>query len=482
MLHDLKLGKGIDLKSSQQPTSEPITEPVTETPVATNLPNNSFSAKTRGKSVVVSITGENKTLHQATNMVQKLFSEPKHLSESQLRRHDELIQNAIAGEPNARKQLTSQIIHTLKEQRISVPDMSLSQAAEEIYNYVYGLDVIQRLWDDPEIDEIKVNKPDNVWYIKKGINIKSDITFKDDFHVRKILQKMMLHAGIEFSQKNPRTRVMRKDKSRLTATMPPFSRYHSFALRKLDNFDLTEENYLATGTISPPLLAYIKCLIRARLTTIFSGPTNSGKSTDLMFFLQYLPMSCRIVVLDKTGELFLQDRYPNRDIVELQEVEKLDLSLKEGFDTILSYTPNAIVVPEVRSTEAEEFLKACTRGHDGSLTTGHANSPEELVEAFPNIIMEDGILRNPDVLRRMVARAFKVIIQKTWNPDTGQRRIENITEIYLENDRIVFNDLVRWDDNFNNWRMVNWPTKRLYDKMRFYKVPLEMLKEAGLVQ
>lgn len=429
---------------------------------------------------IIHVTGQNMSLDDAIEYVQKLYKNPKG-SEHDRRIHDEIINNSIAGDPSAKLNLIMRIKSTLKEHKINVPDMDLLTVSREIYNSSYGLDVIQPLWDNPHIDEIMVNRFNNVWVVERGVSKQTSVAFKDDERVAVILNRMVLHAGQNFSKDCPRLRVMRKDKSRLTATRPPFSRYYNFTLRKLDNFDLTESNYLKSGTLSPALLAYIKCLIRGRVTTIFSGPTNSGKSTDLMFFLQYLPDNCRIVVLDKTGELFLQDRYPRRNIVELQEVEKVGLTLKEGFDTILSFTPNIIVVPEVRSTEGEEMLKACTRGHDGSLTTVHGNSPEEVIDVFPSIIMEDGKPRDPELLRSMIARAFNIIIQKSWNPETGQRRIEKITEIYVERDKVKFNELIVWMPDNQNWYMKNLPTKRIYDRMKFYQVPEQILKDAQMI-
>jgi pilus assembly protein CpaF len=427
----------------------------------------------------IHITAHNLTLEQAVETIQNIFNKPNG-TEAEIRLHDEIIKEAIAGDHLAREQLTAKIEQTLRDRKIGVSGIHTSLLAKKIFNKSYGMDDLQEIWDNPNVDEIKVNRFDNIWYIERGINKKANINLKSDDRVAEILGRLLMHSGKQFTKDSPKIRIMRKDMSRLTATRPPFSRYYNFALRKLTNFELTEENYLITGTISIPLLNFIKCLIRGRITTIFSGPTNSGKSTDLMFFLQYLPETCRIALLDKTGELFLQDRYPERDIVELQEVERVGLTLDDAFDTILSFTPNIVIVPEVRGEEGTNLLNACTRGHDGSLTTGHANSAEDFIENFPYMIMEDGKPRDPNLLRMMVARAFNIIIQKSWNPETGQRRIESITEIFVQNDQIIFVPLIEWDYSRNEWMLKNYPSQKIRDRLRFYNVPYHIIEEAGL--
>lgn len=427
-------------------------------------------------------------LKEVSSLVRDTLADTRGKSDDEITQRRELIKSCHAGDPTAIRQVKELIRQVIIEQKLSVPGVDILDLVEEIYRYHYGLDVLEPLYHDPEVEEIRVNNPEHVWVVRRGKSQRADVRFKDDYHIEKIIKRAILHDDSSITRDVPRVESTRQDGSRLTATLKPFTEHPTLVIRKHNTFLLTEESLVASGTISARGLDMLKVLVRGRANILISGATNTGKTSLLRFLVRYLHPWLRLVTLETSFELKLADYYPDRDIVAMEE--QLDLkkpiTLTEAFKTVLRYTPDVIIVGEARSAEAYEMVKAANRGHDGTMGTIHTSSPSEAVDAMAAMIQEQWNMDN-QTLRKLVARSFDVVVQMATMPYSRRRYIQEITELYYnyDADRIEFRELMRWEPGPNGveegqWRYPDSVSGRLVSKLIQHGVSFDELRRAGI--
>lgn len=416
-------------------------------------------------------------LPQLTRFVQDIVVDPTVWGPDGVTAHQQIIASAVSGAPDAVRQAIELVKMILERYGAEAVDMSLETAADRIYGYLWGLDVLEDLYRDPEIDEIRVNAPDRVFVQRRGRNERTDVRFKDTEHVRKLLARLFAHdRGVALTASTPLVESVRADGTRVTATCPPVSAEWTAVLRKHDTFKVTGPNLVRAGTLDQNILELLQGLVQGRANLMISGGAGSGKTSLLRFLVGYLPDTLRVVVLEPDRELRLAEHYPSRDIIELEEHSYLDCGMDRLFRTSLRYSPDVQIVGEVRGHgEATEGVKACTRGADGSMVTVHFSTPEEAVSGYAKIMVEEGARLPVEVAATWVAQAFNVVVQMFTDTRVGVKKIVQIVEVSEANGRASYRDLVRWKpsghDYFTgSWQFVNVPSAKLLAKLQRYGV------------
>lgn len=432
--------------------------------------------------------GKTLGLYEATRFIQDIILDKETWDEERLKLHQQIRDDANAGMPYAASRAQEIITEILREYGVKVDGMALKFAGYEIYKYIWGLDILEELYNDPGIDEIRVNRPDKIFVQRRGRNEKVDVTFKDEEHVKKIIGRLFFHdRGVALSGSTPVVESIRKDGTRVTATCPPVSSSWTLVLRKHGTFEMSPENLYESGTLNERLLNLIKVLVKGRVNILISGGTGSGKTSLLRMLTQFIRRNLRIVTLETDVELKLAQHYDERDIVELEEHADIGMTMNKLFRTILRYSPDIIIVGEIRGLgEAIEAIKACTRGHHGSMATVHFNSPQEAIEGCGKMMLEEGLQLPLDIAQTWAANAFDVVIQMFSDATKGVKKVIQVTEVRSKGEEVKFRDLVAWQQKGSEYTDGDWlflkpPSEGLLEKMRMFGVSPDELRSAGVV-
>jgi pilus assembly protein CpaF len=394
-----------------------------------------------------------KSLFEATSIIQELFSDPR----ANLADVENLLKDAQAGRPGANFELQNLIIEVMEKYEITVQGYTAKQVAREIYDYAWGLGPVESIYRNPTVNEIRVNRYNQVFYQKQGRNYKADLEFKDNQHVTKIIERLIVHDRASLSKSSPSVESRRLDGSRLTAFYPPFSPFPGFVLRKSNTFKASAENYISTGMMDEYTVQLLSTLVRGRANILISGGTGTGKTTLLRWLAGYMHSKLRIVTLETDYELFLEEFYPERDIVPLEEHKDLGVDMKKAFSVILRLTPDVIIVGEARGLgEASQMIQACMRGHDGSMGTIHVGSIYDAVSTLAQMALEEGRRLPINLIESQVAKAFDVVVQLYGNNVTGVKKVTHIAEIHETNNVISFHDLVKWKPSADGFEKGHW--------------------------
>ncbi|MGB9886808.1 MAG: ATPase, T2SS/T4P/T4SS family [Moorellales bacterium] len=415
-------------------------------------------------------------LKQATRLVQETIQDPSVVGEETAARNKEILEAAMAGVPGFRSRAVEAVKAVLELHGVEVEGMDLDAASYEIYKYAWGLDVIEDLYRDPEVNEIRVNAPDRVYVLRRLKNERTDVRFRDDEHVLKIITRITMHdRGVSLNRSSPTLESVRKDGTRVTATCPPVTEHVTLVLRKHIPRALTPEEMIASGVFDEKVWEVLRALVRGRANILVCGGVGSGKTTLVRTLYRETHENARCVALESDRELFLAKNFPERDIVEMEEHPETGRTLASLFRTVLRYSPTFIVVGEYRSAEeAKEAIEACRRGHDGSMATAHFNSPEEAVVGTARLYVESGAGVRPEAAAQAVASAYNVVVQMFGDPTRGVLKLERIAEVAPDGDRgAAINDLVRWtprgeDYLDGDWKIVGSPGRRLAERLARY--------------
>lgn len=382
---------------------------------------------------------------------------------------------AMSRDRQAIKKAKYYILEILKENNINVIGYKKEELAEEIFAKNWGLDGLEKYAIDDITDEIRVNSKDSIRIVRKGVPQKIDFKFNSDEEIENIIKRMIVEdMGTSIDMSNPKLEAVLSDGSRLTATCPTITKPWTFILRRPDSFKPTLDNYIQKETLNEKVWEAIGILARGRASMLISGNVGAGKTTFMRKVVGELNEILRIGVIGKDSEVLLQDHYPDRDIVELQEQAHLNIYMKDLFVLMLRMSPDVLIIEEFRGAgEAIEAVRACTRGLDGSMATAHFNTAEEAVEGTALFMLEEGLAIPMNMAKLRVARAFNIIIQMVGDAITGKKKIVGITEIGADSEGEVFyNELMKWvpvedDDYFGTgeWVFKGKPTDKLIKKL-----------------
>src|SRR6266853_1439970 len=308
----------------------------------------------------------------------------------------------------------------------------------EVLNEVFGLGPLEPLLQDPTISGILVNGAKEVYVECGGVLEETRIMFKDDAHLMHIIDKIVSAIGRRVDESSPMVDARLADGSRVNVIIPPLSiDGPHLSIRRFGHIPITEDDLLANQTLTPQMLDLIKGAVRARLNIVVSGGTGAGKTTFLNVLSGYISDKERIVTIEDSAELQMKQRHVVRLECRPANVEgKGAVMQRQLLINCLRMRPNRIVVGEVRGEEALDMLQAMNTGHDGSLTTVHANSPRDAVARLETMAMMANLNLPEKAVRRQIASAVSLVIQIARFND-GTRRVTHMTEITGMEDDVV---------------------------------------------
>jgi pilus assembly protein CpaF len=350
---------------------------------------------------------------------------------------------------------TEEVRHTIEDlydQILSQEGTILSRQErqrlfEQIVAEILGFGPIEPLLADESITEIMVNGPNKIYIERKGKLEKVNLTFESDDHLMRIIDRIVSPLGRRIDESSPYVDARLPDGSRVNAIIPPLAlNGPTLTIRKFSKTPLTIDDLIRFGSVTAEAIEFLKACVIARLNIIVSGGTGSGKTTFLNILSGFIPDDERIITVENAAELQLRQEH----VVTLESrppnIEgKGEVTIRDLVINCLRMRPDRIVVGECRGGEALDMLQAMNTGHDGSLTTAHANSPRDTLSRLETMVLMAGMDLPVRAIREQIASAVDVIIQQQRMQD-GSRKIVNVTEVQgMEGDVIVMSDIFAFE-------------------------------------
>ena len=336
-------------------------------------------------------------------------------------------------------EIVSEVIKSGKLPRSMDPE----RIKKEVFDEALRLGPLEDLLDDPTVSEIMVNGPHQV-YVERGGRLQlTDLQFADDASVNAIIERIVAPLGRRIDESQPYVDARLKDGSRVNAIIPPLSLSGpSITIRKFSKKTLTVEDFIRFGTWNASAAAFMEVCVKLRKNVIVAGGTGSGKTTLLNLLSSFIPETERIVTVEDAAELKLVQPHVVRLEARPPNVEgKGAVTIRDLVKNCLRMRPDRIIVGECRSGEALDMLQAMNTGHDGSLTTVHANSPRDVVSRLETMVLMSGMELPSRAIREQIASAVDIIIHESRLAD-GSRKVTAITEVTgMEGQNIVMQDL-----------------------------------------
>jgi pilus assembly protein CpaF len=350
---------------------------------------------------------------------------------------------------------TEEVRHTIEDlydQILSQEGTILSRQErqrlfEQIVAEILGFGPIEPLLADESITEIMVNGPNKIYIERKGKLEKVNLTFESDDHLMRIIDRIVSPLGRRIDESSPYVDARLPDGSRVNAIIPPLAlNGPTLTIRKFSKTPLTIDDLIRFGSITAEAIEFLKACVIARLNIIVSGGTGSGKTTFLNILSGFIPDDERIITVENAAELQLRQEH----VVTLESrppnIEgKGEVTIRDLVINCLRMRPDRIVVGECRGGEALDMLQAMNTGHDGSLTTAHANSPRDTLSRLETMVLMAGMDLPVRAIREQIASAVDLIIQQARMQD-GSRKVINVTEVQgMEGDVIVMSDIFAFE-------------------------------------
>ena len=315
--------------------------------------------------------------------------------------------------------------------------------ARDIINETIGFGPITPLLNDPTINEVMVNGANQIYVERNGRLEISDITFRDNSHIFHIIERIIAPLGRRIDESSPMVDARLPNGSRVNIIIPPLAlNGPTITIRKFSEKPFTVNDLIRFGTLTPEVAQFLKACVEARLNIVVSGGTGSGKTTTLNVMSSFIPSDERIVTIEDAAELQLKQDHIVRLETRPPNVEgKGSITIRDLVRNSLRMRPDRIVVGEVRSGEALDMLQAMNTGHDGSLTTAHANSPRDILSRLETMVLMSGMELPVKAIREQISSAIDLIVQQSRLKD-GTRRITYITEVSgMEGEVITLQDI-----------------------------------------
>ncbi|MFC7443327.1 CpaF family protein [Laceyella putida] len=326
----------------------------------------------------------------------------------------------------------------LAEEQVVLTGQERNRVINRIINESVGFGPLESLLEDEEITEIMVNGPYEVFYEKKGKLFKTDIQFRDEEALRHVIDRIVAPIGRRIDVSSPMVDARLPDGSRVNAVIPPISLKGSLlSIRKFRKDPIRLDDLISFGSMTPEMAQFLTSMVKAKLNIIISGGTGSGKTTLLNALACYIPEDERIITIEDMAEL----RIPHTHVVGMEarpaNVEgKGEVSIRQLVRNALRMRPDRIIVGEVRGAEAFDMLQAMNTGHEGSITTVHANTPQDAMSRLEGMVMMSGMDLPSEIIRQYIVSAVDYIVQIGRLPD-GQRKMLAIAEMQQKEDGSV---------------------------------------------
>ncbi len=322
---------------------------------------------------------------------------------------------------------------------------------------ILGYGPLEPLLDDPSITEVMANGPNNVYIERYGLIEKTNVTFENDAHLMRIIDRIVSPLGRRVDESSPMVDARLPSGYRVNATIPPLSLDGPLlTIRKFATTPYTAQDLIANGTLSPQLVAFAKACVEARVNLVISGGTGTGKTTLLNVVSAFIPNRERVITIEDTAELQLKQAHVNRLEKRPPNVEgRGEVTIRQLVINALRMRPDRIIVGEARGGEALDMLQAMNTGHDGSMTTIHSNSPRDTLRRIETMVLMAGMELPLKAIREQVASAIELIIHMNRMRD-GTRKVVQVSEVQgMEGDSIVMQDMFVYDQtDFQHGRVI----------------------------
>jgi len=335
----------------------------------------------------------------------------------------------------------------LKEARMILPSSVVTQVVNQVSDEVVGLGPIERLLKDPEVSEVMVNGADDVYVERKGRVERVDgLVFEGEGQVFHLIERIVSPLGLRVDESSPYVDARLPDGSRVNAIIPPLSlRGPVVTVRKFTLRPFTPEDLVDIGTLTEPMMRFLGACVRAKANILVSGGTGAGKTSLLGVLCSFVPVDERLITIEDAAEL----RLPQPHVISLEarppNVEGAgEVTVRALVRNALRMRPDRIIVGEVRGGEALDMLQAMNTGHEGSLSTAHANSPRDLLSRLETMALMSDVELPASHIREQIAGALDLIVHMSRMPD-GSRVVARISAVEgLQSESVVLEDIFAW--------------------------------------
>ncbi len=346
----------------------------------------------------------------------------------------------------ARSQIRELTQQLLDEQETPLTAASRSRVIQQVEDELMGLGPLEPLLKDRLIADILVNRFDDVYIEREGKLYKSEVRFRDDDHLMHIIDRIVSSVGRRIDESSPMVDARLKDGSRVNAIIPPLAIDGPvLSIRRFGTVEMSDKRLIELGTLTAAMASLLEAVVHGRLNVLISGGTGAGKTTLLDIMSTYIPHGERIVTIEDSAELQLQQPHVVRLETRPPNIEgRGSVTQRDLVRNSLRMRPDRIIVGEVRSGEALDMLQAMNTGHDGSITTIHANSPRDALMRLENMVMMAGVQLPVLAMRTQISSALDVVIQLERMED-GTRRLVSLQEIQgMEGEVVTMSEIFRF--------------------------------------
>jgi pilus assembly protein CpaF len=350
-------------------------------------------------------------------------------------------------EDDLRRKVNDELHRALAQERAPLSAADKAQLIQDVADDILGYGPIDRFLKDDDVSEVMCNGPDSVYVERAGKLEKTNVTFVDETHLRRIIDKIVSEVGRRIDEATPLCDARLPDGSRVNAVIHPLAVGGPFlTIRKFKKEKLQIDDLIRFGTLNAHSARFVQACIVGRLNTIVSGGTGTGKTTTLNVMSSFIPTDERIITVEDAKELQMhQDHVLSLEARPPNIEGRGEVTIRDLVKNTLRMRPDRIVVGECRAGEALDMLQAMNTGHDGSLTTVHANTPRDTLARLETLVLMAGFDLPVRAIREQMASAIDLIVQLSRLRD-GTRRITHITEVQgMEGDVITLQDIFLFD-------------------------------------
>ena len=340
-------------------------------------------------------------------------------------------------------QISEVINELIAEDKVLITGADRARLVDSVTNDMLGLGPLEALLQDNEVSDIMVNGHADVWVERSGRLYRTDVRFRDDAHLMSVINRIVARVGRRIDESSPMVDARLPDGSRVNAVIPPLALDGpGLSIRRFGGHAIQIYDMIRKQSLTSEMAEFLRHAVRARLNIVVAGGTGSGKTTLLNCISSYIPEDQRIITIEDAAELALQQPHVFRLETRPPNVEgKGEVSIRELFRNTLRMRPDRIIVGEVRGAEVLDMLQAMSTGHDGSMTTLHANNPRDVLSRLEMMMLLTGVALPEKAMRQYIATSLNLIVHVSRLAD-GSRKVMRITEITgMEGTTLLTQDL-----------------------------------------